>query len=199
MERTVTRAIRKRLRTKGRGWVFTPKEFATIGPRTAVDQALCRLQKVGMIRRLTRGLYEYPRVHPRIGILSPSTEAVAKAVVAKTQSHLLFSPSRAANLLGLSTQVPAQNIFLTEGPRRTLKIGNQTIIFKHSAQSKMIGAGTGAGIVIQAVRAFGPNRVNELPVTTISQKLSPKVKAKIKQLLPATPVWAQPVLGQISA
>ena len=199
MERTVTRAIRKRLRAKGRGWVFTPKEFATIGPRTAVYQALCRLQKVGMIRRLAQGLYEYPRVHPRIGILSPSTKAVAEAVAAKTQSHLLVSPSRAANLLGLSTQVPAQNIFFTEGPRRTLKIGNQTIIFKHAAQSKMIGAETEAGIVIQALRAFGPNSVNEIPVTTISQKLSSSVKFKIKQLLPATPAWVQPVLGQISA
>ncbi len=199
MERTVTRAIRNRIRAKQRGWVFTPKEFAAIGPRTAIDQALCRLQQKGMVRRLARGIYEYPRFHPRIGILSPSTEAVAKAVAAKTSSRLLVSQARAANLLGLSTQVPAQNVFLTEGPSRILQIGNQTIVLKHAAQSKMIWAKSEAGTVIQAVRALGPNGVNEIPVTSISQKLPPAVKSTIKRLLSAAPVWAQPVLSRIAA
>jgi hypothetical protein len=199
MERTVTKAILKRIRTKQRGWVFTPKEFANVGPRTAVDQALYRLQQKGTIRRLSRGIYEYPKFHPQIGVLSPSVEAVAKAVAAKTNSRLLVSPGRAANLLGLSTQIPAQNIFLTEGPSRTVKIGNQTIVLKHAAPSKMIGAGTEAGIVIQAVRAVGPNGVEEIPVAAIAQKLPPKVKSEIKRLLPAIPVWAQPVLKRIAA
>src|SRR2546422_1065603 len=95
MKRTVTKAILKQIRAKRRGWVFTPKEFANVGPRTAVDQSLCRLQQEGTIRRLTRGIYEYPKIHPQIGVLSPSAEAVAKAVAAKTNSRLLISPGRA--------------------------------------------------------------------------------------------------------
>jgi hypothetical protein len=198
MERTVTKAILKRIRAKQRGWAFTPKEFASLGPRTAVDQALYRLQQKGTIRRLSRGIYEYPKIHPQIGVLSPSAEAVANAVAAKTHSRLLVSPGKAANLLGLSTQVPAQNIFLTEGPSRTVKIGNQMIVLKHAAPSKMIGAGTEAGIVIQAVRAVGPNGVKEIPVAAISQKLPSAVKSEIKSLLPATPIWAQPILNRIA-
>jgi hypothetical protein len=199
MERTTTKTILRRIRAKQRGWVFTPREFADVGPRTAVDQALSRLRQGGAIRRLTRGVYEYPRIHPRIGVLSPSVEGVAKAVAARTNSRIQVSQAKAANLLGLSTQVPAQNIFLTEGPSRTLKIGNQTIILKHTAPSKMIGAGTEAGIVIQAVRAFGPNGANEIPVMAISGKLPATVKAEIKRLLAAAPVWAQPVLNRIIA
>jgi hypothetical protein len=198
MERTTQKAIIKRIRAKQRGWVFTPKEFVSLGPRTAVDQALCRLQERGIIRRLAQGIYEYPRIHPQIGVLSPSVEAVAKAVAARTSSRLLVSPAKAANLLGLSTQVPAQNMFLTEGPSRNVRIGNQVIILKHATPSKMIGAGTEAGIVIQAMRAFGPNGVNEIPIASISQKLPPAVKSEIKNLMSAAPAWAQPVLGRIA-
>jgi hypothetical protein len=197
MERTTTKTILRRIRAKHRGWVFTPKEFADLGPRTAIDQTLFRLQRGGTIRRLAQGIYEFPRIHPRIGVLSPSAEAVARAVAARTNSRIQVSQAKAANLLGLSTQVPAQNVFLTEGPSRTLKIGNQTIVLKHTAPSKMIGAGTEAGLVIQAVRGFGPNGANEIPATAISEKLPATVKSEIKRLLPAAPAWAQPILSRI--
>src|ERR1700685_4645838 len=198
MARATTKTILRRIRGKHRGWVFTPREFADVGPRTAIDQALSRLQRNGTIRRLTRGIYEFPRIHPSIGVLSPSPEAVAKAIAARTNSRIQVSQAKAANM-GLSTQVPAQNIFLTEGPSRTLKIGNQTIVLKHAASSRMIGAGTEAGVVIQAVRAFGPKGANEIPVAAISEKLPGTVKSEIKRLLPAAPVWAQPVLNRIVA
>ena len=198
MARATTKTILRRIRGKQRGWVFTPREFADVGPRTAIDQALSRLQRNGTIRRLTRGIYEFPRIHPSIGVLSPSPEAVAKAIAARTNSRIQVSQAKAANM-GLSTQVPAQNIFLTEGPSRTLKIGNQTIVLKHAASSRMIGAGTEAGVVIQAVRAFGPKGANEIPVAAISEKLPGTVKSEIKRLLPAAPVWAQPVLNRIVA
>ena len=88
MSSNTMNAIRKKIWAKHRGWVFSAKEFAGLGPRTAVDQALSRLQRSGEIRRIARGIYEYPKVHPRIGILSPSPEAVAKAVAARTNSRV---------------------------------------------------------------------------------------------------------------
>ena len=142
MTASTTNAILKRIRAKHRGFVFTPKEFAHLGTRAAVDQALSRLQRSGQIRRLTRGVYEFPKVHPKIGLLSPSPEAIAKAIAKRSASRITVSPAKAANLLGLSTQVPMQNIFWTEGPSRTIRIGNQTVSLKHVAPSKMLGAGT---------------------------------------------------------
>jgi predicted transcriptional regulator of viral defense system len=152
---SATKAILKRIRAKHRGSVFTPREFAHLGTRAAVDQALSRLQRSGQIRRLSRGIYEFPKIHPQIGVLSPSPKAVANAMAERTGSRITISGAKAANLLGLSTQVPMQNVFWTEGPSRTIRIGNQTIMLKHVAPSKMIGAGTEAGIVIQAVRPLG--------------------------------------------
>lgn len=199
MTASTTNAILKRIRAKHRGFVFTPKEFAHLGTRAAVDQALSRLHRSGQIRRLTRGVYEFPKVHPKIGLLSPSPEAVAKAIAKRSSSRITVSPAKAANLLGLSTQVPMQNIFWTEGPSRTVRIGSQTVSLKHVAPSKMIGAGTEAGIVVQAVRSLGKEGINEIPVRSLANRLTPPVKRAVQRLLPGAPAWSQPVLNQISA
>ena len=199
MPSSAMNAIRKKIWAKHRGWVFSAKEFASLGPRTAVDQALFRLQRSGKIRRIARGIYEYPKVHPRIGVLSPSPESVAMAVAAKTNSRVMISGAKAANLLGLSTQVPAQNLFLTDGRSHRIRIGNQLVVLKHVAPSKMIGAGTEAGIVIQAVRSLGRHGIGEIPVESLSKKLPVSVKAEIERLAPGTPAWLQPTLARLSA
>jgi predicted transcriptional regulator of viral defense system len=199
MSASTTNAILKRIRAKHRGSVFTPRQFAHLGTRAAIDQALSRLQRSGHIRRLTRGVYEFPKVHPRIGVLSPSPEAVAKAMAERTGSRITVSGAKAANLLGLSTQVPMQNVFLTEGPSRTVQIGNQTVTLRHVAPSKMIGAGTEAGIVVQAVRSLGKEGVHEIPVHSLAKQLPRPVKRAVKRLISSAPAWSQPVLNQISA
>jgi hypothetical protein len=111
----------------------------------------------------------------------------------------MVSGAKAANMLGLSTQVPMQNLFLTEGPSRTIRIGNQTISLKHVAPSKMLGAGTEAGIVIQAVRSLGKEGVHEISVHSLAKQLPRPVKKAVKRLTSAAPAWSQPVLNQISA
>jgi hypothetical protein len=198
MTTNITQAIKKRIHTSKPGWIFTPREFVRFGTRAAIDQALSRLQRRGEIRRLARGIYEYPKVHPRIGVLSPSPEAVAKAVAAKTGSRILVSGPKAQNLLGLSTQVPIQNLYLTEGPSRILQIGGQTITLKHVAPSKLLGAGTEAGTVLQAVRSYGQKRVHEIPVKLLAERLPRTVKSEVKRLAPFAPGWSQPVLNQIA-
>src|SRR5579859_6816774 len=105
--------ILSRVRRRGRGAVFTPKDFLDLGGRAAVDQALSRLAKAGGIRRLARGIYDFPRMSPRLGVLSPAPEAVAKAVAQQTDSAVQVTGAQAANALGLSMQVPAQPVYLT--------------------------------------------------------------------------------------
>jgi predicted transcriptional regulator of viral defense system len=193
-----SRFIWGRIKAKHRGWVFTPREFAALGSRTAIDQALSRLQRAGKIRRLARGIYEYPRVHPKIGILSPPPEAVAKAMAARTGSRILVSGPSALNLLGLSTQVPIQNLFLTEGPSKTVQIGRQTITLKHAAPSKLLGAGTEAGTILQAVRSYGQKRAGEIPVKLLAERIPAEVKSELRRLATLAPLWSQLVLQEIA-
>ena len=116
----------KRVRASGRGSVFTPNDFLTVAPRSAVDQALSRLVKSGQLRRLARGLYDFPKLHPKLGPLSPAPDDVAQALARETGSQVQIAGARAANALGLSTQVPAKSTYLTDGPSRRVVLADSS-------------------------------------------------------------------------
>ena len=113
---------------RGRGSVFVPADFLEIGSREAVDVALHRLARQGTIRRLARGVYDFPKEHPVLGPLAPSAEDIARALAGRDRTRLQPAGAYAANALGLSEQVPAKVVFLTDGPARTVKIGSTTIL-----------------------------------------------------------------------
>ena len=124
MQPTINKIL-SRIHGHGRGWVFTPSEFADIADQRVVGVMLGRLAKQGKIRRIARGIYDFPRKHPYFGQLSPPIDDVAKTISKRDKIRLLPSGAYAANLLGLSTQVPAKIVYLTDGKPRKLKIGNQ--------------------------------------------------------------------------
>ena len=121
----------------GKGWVFTPGDFLSIaGPRW-VSMALTRLTRKGIIRQLARGLYDYPNRDPQLGFLAPSIEAVGKALASRHAIRLQPSGGYAANLLGLSEQVPMKVVFLTDGINRRVQIGKLQIQFKRTSPRNM--------------------------------------------------------------
>src|SRR5271163_3615120 len=134
----------------GRGSAFTQNDFLDIGGRGAVDKALSRLAAKGTIRRLARGLYEYPREHPELGTLSPDIEKVAKALAGKDRIRLQPAGAYATNLLGLSEQVPAKVVFLTDGPSRLVKIGRQEIQLRRTTPRNVEATGRLSGLLMQA-------------------------------------------------
>src|SRR5690349_3848569 len=98
-----------------RGWVFTPARFQDLGSHTAIRLALMRHTKTGTIRRLATGVYDYPVNHPKLGVLNPTADAIAKALAGRDAARLQPAGGYAANLLGLSDQVPMKVVFLTDG------------------------------------------------------------------------------------
>jgi len=120
---TIQDTILDRIRGQGRGKVFTPKDFLDLGSRDAADQSLSRLVRGGEVQRLGRGLYHYPRINERLGIpLGPDFDEIAEALARQTGSRVVPSGAVAANRLGLSTQVPAKPVYLTDG--RTRRCGS---------------------------------------------------------------------------
>src|SRR5260370_1367630 len=160
---------------RGRGSVFVPAEFFNIGSREAVDTALHRLARKGTIRRLARGVYDFPKEHPVLGLLQPSAEAVARALAGRDRTRLQPAGAYAANVLGLSEQVPAKAVFLTDGPSRTVKIGPMTIQLRRTTPRNMAAAGRFSGLLIQALRELGkdhitPERIEHLKLTLPADK-----------------------------
>src|SRR5579862_4290983 len=165
--KSIESKVLSRIYGRGRGSVITPNDFLDLGSRQAVGIALHRLVKKGVIRHLARGLYDYPRHDPRLGILSPPTEAIAKALASKYRLRLQPSGAHAANLLGLSEQVPVKVIFLTEGPSKRVMVGGKVIILKRTSTRNMATAGKVSGLVIQALRFMGQQDVDDRTVAEL--------------------------------
>ena len=195
---TITDQVLRRIRGKGRGMVFIPKDFLDLGGRAAVDQALSRLARRGTIRRIGRGIYDYPRVSPRLGALSPRLDVVAQAAARRTDSRLQVSGAQAANALGVSTQVPARLAYFTDGASRRIQVGGQTITLRHAAPSRMAGAGTMAGVVLQALRYLGQDGVDQRVVRVIADRLSSDDLRSLRQAAVHAPDWVRPVVDQIA-
>ena len=194
----ITVTIKAKIARKGRGYVFTPSDFISVGARTAVDQALSRLAKSGFIRRLTQGIYDYPKISPRLGALSPKPDDVAKAVARKGGQVLSVSPAKAANMLGLTTQVPAKLIYLTNGPTRSKTFGGQTIYLRNAAIKNLVGAGTSTGLIFQALRYIGKDGINSVVLQKIAAHLSDDgLKSLVKDSQKA-PDWMRPVARDIA-
>ncbi len=182
----------------GRGWVFSPDEFCDLGDPRFVGMALTRLVSKGTIRRLARGLYDYPKSHPVIGTLAPSPDAIAQALVGRHNIRLLPSGTYAANLLGLSDQVPAKIVFLTDGPSRTVQVGDQEICLKQTTPRTMGPAGRTSGLVIQALRHLGQQHVDDAVIQTLKRKLDPDDKKRLLQDLAYAPAWVRVHLRAIA-
>lgn len=186
----------KRIRGNGRGWVFTPRDFLNLGSRAAVDQALSRLARSGTIRRLRRGLYDYPRVHSRLGQLSPAPDVVARAVARKGGHSLQASGALAANVLGLSTQVPARSVYLTDGPSQEIQVGQQTVYLRRA--QRFAGARGASRFIFQALSYVGKDRVNDDVVQRLQSRLSPKDKRALARDSKYALTWMQPVVNRIA-
>lgn len=121
-----------------------------------------------MIRRLARGVYDFPQEHPVLGLLSPSADTVARALANRDRTRLQPAGAYAANALGLSEQVPAKAVFLTDGASRTVRIGQTTIQLRRTTPRNMAAAGRLSGLVIQALRELGKEHVTTVRVCGLS-------------------------------
>ena len=191
--------IKRRIIGKGRGAVFTPADFLDLCSRDSVDQTLSRLTDQGVIRRLARGIYDYPKTSPRLGRLSPDPDAVAAAIARKDGRVVQVSPARAANMLGLTTQVPAKAVYLTDGPSRTKQIGAQTIIMRNAAARNLVGAGKPTGAVFQALRYLGKDGVDADIVARLARTIDADTRRALVKYALQAPGWMRPVVQQIAA
>jgi len=195
---SVDSKIQARIRGKGRGWVFTPADFLDLGSRTAVGLALMRHRQSGLIRQLDRGLYDYPAKHPRFGLLEPSTEAIAEALKGRDASQLQPTGAYAANILGLSEQVPTRTVFLTDGPSRRVNLGKREIILKRTTTRNMATAGRISGLVIQALRWLGRRQVDKRTVALLRKRLSKDDRRALAADVRYAPAWVAEIMRELA-
>lgn len=189
--------IMKRIRGKGRGWVFTPKHFIDFGSRGSVDVAISRLVQSGLIRRLGRGLYDYPRQHDTLGVLSPETVTIADAIATRSGDKLAPSGAAAANSLGLSTQVPARASYATSGRTRVAKAAGRSVTLRHSRAPVLDHASDTANAVLQALAQLGKAQVDADVIRRLATRIDDRALKQLLQARPSMPGWMGDVILKI--
>jgi hypothetical protein len=182
----------------GRGAVFTPAIFQDLGSPDAIHNALARHTKSGTIRQLARGLYDYPVRHAVLGTVAPSADAIARALVGRDAIRLQPAGAYAANLLGLSDQVPSKVVFFTDGPARKVRFGSQEIILRHTTPRNMATAGRKSGTFIQALRHLGQKQVDEKVISILRRQTSDTDPSVILKDLRYAPAWIADILRKLA-
>ena len=199
MDTTIQDKIIDHLRRRGRGNVFTPKDFLDIGSRMAVDQALSRLMKAGVVDRLGRGLYCYPKTNKRLGIaIPPDVDEIADALARQTGSRIAPSGATAANQLGLTTQVPVKPTYLTDGRSRQVNVGDFVIVLKHVAPKELPVGNRTSATVVQALRHLGKDSVDALVLNKIRKAITSKHRTQLLQDARYTTDWIADAIRKIA-
>lgn len=183
---------------KQKEYVFSSYDFIGDFPRDSIDKALSTLAKKKKIRRIARGLYDLPQYSDFLQKeLSPNIEEVAKAFARKFNWRIAISGESALNLLGLSTQVVAKYIYLSDGANRIYDIQGTTLEFKKSSLKNIGFAYDESKLIVQALKALGKEHITPEVIGSIRKQIDPKMYAKILNDTQTTIIWIYDAIKQI--
>jgi hypothetical protein len=178
------------------GGLLSAKEFLHLASRAAVDQTLTRLTREGKLMRIGRGAYVAPLVS-RFGTRPPSTEAVVKAIESVSGEVIVANGATEANALGLTTQVPTREVFLTSGRSRKLQLGKRTVELKHGNRWQLVLGARPAGMAIRAISWLGPEQASSA-LKFLHTKLSPAEWAAMRSARAVLPSWMARAVSVVS-
>jgi hypothetical protein len=190
--------ILQRVAKKGRGWVFTPHDFHDLCDPRGPGMVLTRLVRQGKIRRLARGLYDCPQPHPVLPQTVATADAVVDALARGRHLRLLPSPQVAANQLGLTTQVPAQMVYQTDGAPSKVVLGKRQIVFRRNTGRNLALAGRASGLVAQALRDVGKTNVTPDIIQHLRNRLDAAAQKQLVADIALVPAWMRPIFLEIT-
>lgn len=177
-----------------RGSLFFAEDFLSYGSAKSVSKALERLVVSGDISRVARGIYARLDVDPIIGELKPSTEAIAEAIRKRDKARIMPTGALALNALGLSTQVPMNVVYLTDGAARKIILGKRKILFKKATPKNLSAIGKISGLVIQALKEIGKDHVTEGEIQIILNHLRKEEPNRLMHDIRLAPEWIRIIM-----
>ena len=198
MSQTVELNIIYRIYGHGRGWAFSKTDFIMEHPEGSVNQALSSLVKAGKIRRVLRGIYDYPRYSEFLKKdMPPDIDQVAQALARKFNWRIQPTGNAALNKFGLSTQVPGRWIYLSDGPDRQYDMATDSLVFRNTS-TKNIGFKTPeSGLLVQAITALGKNQVTPSVVSSIQAQIPTSKFAKILKETRSATTWVYDTIKKV--
>ena len=177
-----------------RGSLFFTEDFLYFGTAKAVSKVLERLVKTGEVSRVARGIYARLEIDSILGSIKPGTEAIAEAISRRDKARIVPTGVMALNALGLSTQVPMNVVYLTDGAARKITIGKRKIIFKKTAPKNLAAIGSISKIVIQAMKEIGNDNMTEKEVEVILSQLAKEDPYRLEHDIRMAPEWIRIIM-----
>jgi len=195
MEESISGKIRQRI-TKGKsGKIYFAKDFSDIGNDELINKALFRLEKKKTLIRLSHGIYLRPVIDKQIGLLYPSPEKIAIAIAKRDNARIFPTGNYALNVLGLSTQVPMNVVYMTDGSPRKVSIGKRRITFKKTSPSNFMYKGKIIPLIVFALKTLGKENISPEHIQRLKQILS---ESEDKHILVndanLAPVWIKKII-----
>ena len=183
----------------GRGWSFSSNDLIKKFERQQIDNVLSDLVKEKKIRRVSRGIYDYPKYSELLQKeLSPDIEQVARAIGRKFNWRIEVSGESALNILNLSTQIQAKYIYLSDGPNKSYKLFNDVEIeFKKSVLKDIGFKYKESSLIVQALKSLGKEHISDEIIKKIKEQIEPKMYEKILNDTQTTTVWVYEIIKQI--
>jgi len=175
-----------------RGKVLFLSDYANCGTNVAVRHTFSRLNKRGLLIRLSAGIYLYPEIDKEIGVIYPSIEKIAKEIAKQEKARVIPTGVYALNVLGLSTQVPTRVVFLTDGTPRMIYLENgATIKFKKTAPKYLSFKSKLVSLIVFALREIGENKATTEQLERIKELLQNEKQEIIINDLALAPIWVK--------
>jgi Family of unknown function (DUF6088) len=176
------------------GSLFFIDNFLAFGSIKAVSKALERLVSKGDLSRIARGIYARQIIDPILGPINPTTEAIALAISKRDKARLVPTGVMALNALGLSTQVPLNVVYLTDGSARKIIIGKRKIVFKKTSPKNLATIGKISGLVIQALKTIGKDKIEEQEMAIVLGQLAKEEPKKLDHDIALAPEWIRIIM-----
>lgn len=200
MERVpVENKVAERLQRLEKGRILFADDFLDLGSPETINKALFRLKKKNLIVRLAHGIYLFPKTDSSLGILFPGIEEITEAIAKRDRARIIPTGIQALNKLGLSTQVPLNAVFLTDGAPRSIKVGKQTITFKKTSPKNLLAKGEISRLVIQALKSIGQKKVDNDTLIKLNEVLKKEKKENILHDAQLAPAWINKILIKSAA
>jgi hypothetical protein len=178
----------------GRGSLFFIDDFLSFGSAKAVSKVLERLVQRAEIDRVARGIYSRLAEDPILGSLKPSTEDIAEAIRRRDKARIVPSGSLALNALGLSTQLPMNVVYYTDGSARKIDYGKRKIVFKKTSPKNLATIGKISTLVIQALKEIGKDKVTDDEIKIILEHLRKEEPNRLEHDIKLAPEWIRIIM-----
>lgn len=195
--KSVKEKIKDEIQLGNKGKIVLPSDFEIKYGVENTKKSLLRLTNEGFLERLARGIYLYPERDELLGVLYPDIEAIAEEIALRDNARIIPTGLQALNLLGLSTQVPMNAVFLTDGSPRTIKIGKRKIKFKKASPKNLAAKGRLSGLAIQALKEIGKDNVRQDDIIKIKEHLKKEETENVYHDMRLAPSWIADIFGDL--